>query len=152
MWLMSSPVRFIVAITLSRLTVCWPSPSNARRQASMAFTAIAGSGNFSVSPSGNKTVAAGATLTLNVTFTPTAGGAQTGTLAIANSTTATPVGTTLTGTGVTANSNLALGATITASGSAGGFPPSNVNDSNPSSYWEGSGWGRRWGGWGGRRY
>src|SRR5678815_3270062 len=39
MWLMSSPVRFIVAMTLSRLTVCWPSPSSARREASMAFTA-----------------------------------------------------------------------------------------------------------------
>jgi hypothetical protein len=36
---MSSPVRFMVAITLSRLTVWLPSPSMARRMASMAFTA-----------------------------------------------------------------------------------------------------------------
>ena len=36
---MSAPVRFMVAITLSRLTECWPSPSSARRAASMALMA-----------------------------------------------------------------------------------------------------------------
>ena len=36
---MSSPVRFMVAITLSRLTKCVPSPTMARRVASMALIA-----------------------------------------------------------------------------------------------------------------
>jgi hypothetical protein len=103
------------------------------------LTSISVSGPYAQTNNCGTSLAAGASCTVSVTFTPTAGGAQSGTLAIANSTTATPVGTTLTGTGVTANTNLALGATITASGSAGGFPPSNVNDNNPSSYWEGSG-------------
>ena len=34
--------------------------------------------------------------------------------------------------------NLALGKTMTASGSQGGFPPGNANDNNTSSYWESS--------------
>jgi hypothetical protein len=33
-------------------------------------------------------------------------------------------------------SNLALGKSISASGSQGGFPPNNANDGNASSYWE----------------
>ncbi|MEV4319976.1 CARDB domain-containing protein [Actinocrispum sp. NPDC049592] len=35
-----------------------------------------------------------------------------------------------------AGPNLALGRTVTASGSLGGFPTSNVNDGNQNSYWE----------------
>ena len=34
--------------------------------------------------------------------------------------------------------NLALGKTMTASGTQGGFPPGNANDNNTSSYWESS--------------
>jgi len=82
------------------------------------------------------TLAAGASCSIAVVFTPTAGGAQNATLAITNSGTATPIGATLTGTGVTPTTNLALGATMSASGSTGGFPPSNANDGNTSSYWE----------------
>jgi hypothetical protein len=103
------------------------------------LTSISVSGPFAQTGNCGNSLAAGASCTISVTFTPTAGGAQSGNLAIANSTTATPVGTTLTGTGVTSTTNLAQGATMTAAGSAGGFPPSNTNDGDTSSYWEGSG-------------
>ena len=82
------------------------------------------------------TLAAGASCAIAVTFAPSAGGAQNATLAITNSGTSTPIGATLSGTGVTATTNLAAGAAITASSSTSGFPPSNTNDGNASSYWE----------------
>ncbi|QMU70934.1 discoidin domain-containing protein [Streptacidiphilus sp. P02-A3a] len=82
------------------------------------------------------TLAAGASCTVAVTFAPSAGGAQNATLAITNSGTSTPIGATLSGTGVTATTNLAAGAAFTASSSTGGFPPSNANDGNASTYWE----------------
>ena len=82
------------------------------------------------------TLAAGASCAIAVTFAPSAGGAQNATLAITNSGTSTPIGATLSGTGVTATTNLAAGAAITASSSTSGFPPSNANDGNASSYWE----------------
>ena len=81
-------------------------------------------------------LAAGASCTIAVTFAPSAGGAQNGTLAITNSGTSTPIGATLSGTGVTSTTNLAQGAAMTASSSTGGFPPSNANDGNTSTYWE----------------
>ncbi|MBC3839934.1 choice-of-anchor D domain-containing protein [Streptacidiphilus sp. 4-A2] len=82
------------------------------------------------------TLAAGASCAIAVTFAPTAGGAQSATLAVTNSGTSTPIGATLSGTGVTPTTNLAAGAALTASSSTSGFPPSNANDGNTSSYWE----------------
>jgi hypothetical protein len=103
------------------------------------LSSITVSGPYAQTNSCGGTLAAGASCTVSVTFTPTAGGLQTGTLAIANSTTSTPVGTTLSGTGVTSTTNLAVGATMTASSANGGFPASNTNDGNTSSYWESAG-------------
>jgi hypothetical protein len=91
----------------------------------------------------------GATMTFNPASV-TAGNSSTATL---STTTSTPAGTypiTITGTGPSAthtttftltvspaaSTNLALGKTMTASGSVSGFPPSNANDNNTSSYWE----------------
>jgi hypothetical protein len=42
----------------------------------------------------------------------------------------------VTGSGIGATTNLALGATLTASGSAQSYVPSNTNDGNTSTYWE----------------
>ncbi|MFC4031323.1 discoidin domain-containing protein [Streptomyces polygonati] len=124
-----------VGATTAPQTVTVSNPGTA----AATLTSISVSGPYAQTNTCGGALAAGASCTVAVTFKPTAGGAQNGTLAIANSTTATPVGTTLTGTGVTSTTNLAQGATITASGSAGGFPPSNTNDGDTSSYWEGSG-------------
>ncbi|MDI5967081.1 choice-of-anchor D domain-containing protein [Streptantibioticus silvisoli] len=100
------------------------------------LSSVTTSGPYAQTNTCGATLAAGASCKVSVTFTPTAGGAQNGSLAIANSTTSTPVGATLTGTGVTGTTNLASGAVLTASSSAGGFPVSNANDSDTSSYWE----------------
>ena len=94
------------------------------------------SGAFSETNNCGSSLAAGASCTASVKFTPTAGGAQTGELAITNSATATPIGATLSGTGVTSTTNLALSATMTASSVESGFRPSNANDGNTSTYWE----------------
>jgi parallel beta-helix repeat protein len=89
---------------------------------------------------GGTILAAGASCTANVGFTPTASGAQSGTLTVASLAADNPVTVSLSGTGGTSGggtpTNLALGATMTASSSASGFPPSNANDGNTSTYWE----------------
>ncbi|GAA5022536.1 discoidin domain-containing protein [Kitasatospora paranensis] len=123
-----------VGSTTSAQTVTVSNPG----PAAATLSSITVTGPFAQTNTCGATLAAGATCTVAVTFKPTTGGPQSGTLAIANSTTTTPVGTTLTGTGVSATTNLAAGATMTASSANGGFPATNTNDGNTSSYWESS--------------
>jgi hypothetical protein len=105
-------------------------------QSAIAISSVATTGPYSDTTTCGSTLAAGASCTVSVKFTPTASGPQNGTLAITNSATATPVDAVLTGTGLTSTTNLALSATMTASGYTSGFPPSNANDGNTSTYWE----------------
>ena len=102
----------------------------------IAISSIVASGPFAETNTCGSTLAAGASCTASVTFTPTAGGAATGELAITNSATASPIGASLSGTGLTSTTNLALGATLNASSSYSGFPAGNANDGNTSTYWE----------------
>ena len=102
----------------------------------ISISSVVTSGPFAETNNCGSALAAGASCTVNVTFSPTAGGAATGEVAITNSATATPIGAALSGTGLTSTTNLALGATLTASSTDGGFPASNANDGNTSSYWE----------------
>jgi hypothetical protein len=81
-------------------------------------------------------VATGSSCTVNVTFKPTASGTRTGTLTVTSNANNSPATVSLTGTGIGATTNLALGATMTASGSAQSYVPSNTNDGNTSTYWE----------------
>jgi hypothetical protein len=81
-------------------------------------------------------VATGSSCTVNVTFTPTASGTRTGTLTVTSNANNSPATVSLTGSGIGATTNLALGATMTASGSAQSYGPSNTNDGNTSTYWE----------------
>ena len=104
----------------------------------LGITSISTSGAFSETNNCGSSLAAGASCTASVKFAPTAGGAQTGELAIANSATATPIGATLSGTGVTSTTNLALSATMSANSVESGYPASNANDGNTSTYWEGT--------------
>jgi hypothetical protein len=103
----------------------------------LAISSISTSGPFSETNNCGTVLAAGASCTASVEFSPTAGGAQTGELAIANSATASPIGATLSGTGVTSTTNLALSATMSSNSVESGYPASNVNDGNTSTYWEG---------------
>ena len=81
-------------------------------------------------------VATGSSCTVNVTFKPTASGTRTGTLTVTSNANNSPATVSLTGSGIGATTNLALGATMTASGSTQSYVPSNTNDGNTSTYWE----------------
>jgi hypothetical protein len=81
-------------------------------------------------------VATGSSCTVNVTFKPTASGTRTGTLTVTSNANNSPATVSLTGSGIGATTNLALGATMTASGSAQSYVPSNTNDGNTATYWE----------------
>jgi len=103
----------------------------------LAISSISTSGPFTETNNCGSVLAAGASCTASVEFAPTAGGAQTGELAIANSATASPIGATLSGTGLTSTTNLALSATVSSNSVESGYPASNTNDGNTSTYWEG---------------
>jgi hypothetical protein len=79
---------------------------------------------------------AGASCTVNVTFTPSAAGAANGTLSMASNAPGSPLTVALSGTGFSANSNLALNKPVTASGSTQNYVPANAVDGNTGSYWE----------------
>jgi hypothetical protein len=104
--------------------------------AAITISSVTASGPFPQTNTCGSSLAAGASCTISVSFAPTVGGAQTGEVAVANSATRTPISAALSGTGVTPTTNLALGATMTASGSTAGYPPSNANDGNTGTYWE----------------
>lgn len=95
--------------------------------------AIRTTGDFSQTNTCGGTIAAGMSCHVSVTFTATGTGARTGSVTIADD--ANPVTVRLFGT-ATPNANLALGKAASASGTQPGYPPSNMTDGNPGSYWE----------------
>ncbi|MEZ0108294.1 hypothetical protein ABH920_002292 [Catenulispora sp. EB89] len=102
-----------------------------------AISSITTSGDFGQTSTCGSTLAAGASCTVNVTFTPTATGSRTGTLSIASNAPGSPATVALTGTGVSAGStDLALNQPTSASGSTQNYVPANTVDGNTSSYWE----------------
>jgi len=68
--------------------------------ATMNISAIAASGDFSETNTCGATLAAGATCTVSVTFTPTQSGARSGTLSVADDASGSPQTVALTGTGI----------------------------------------------------
>jgi hypothetical protein len=84
------------------------------------------------------TIAVGASCTVTVGFTPTAGGANPGTLTITSNANNSPTTASLSGTGIGSTTNLALAGSLTASSTDSGFPATNANDGNASTYWESS--------------
>ena len=105
--------------------------------AAVAVSSVAASGDFAQTNTCGTSLAAGASCSASVTFTPTAAGSRAGALTVATNASNSPLTVSLTGTGnPTSTTNLALGATMTASGSTQGYAPSNANDGNTSTYWE----------------
>ena len=100
-----------------------------------SVSGVAVTGDFSQT-NNCSSVATGSSCTVNVTFKPTASGTRTGTLTVTSNANNSPATVSLTGSGIGATTNLALGATMTASGSAQSYVPSNTNDGNTSTYWE----------------
>jgi hypothetical protein len=101
-----------------------------------SVSSISVTGNFSQTNNCGSSIAANGSCTVNVTFAPTSGGALTGTLSVASSAPESPLTVALSGTGVTSTTNLALNQPISASSNASGYPATNANDGNSSSYWE----------------
>ncbi|HEV2342951.1 MAG TPA: choice-of-anchor D domain-containing protein, partial [Actinocrinis sp.] len=104
--------------------------------ATASVTSIAASGDYAQTNTCGTSIAAAASCTISVTFKPTAAGSRAGAITITSNATNSPSTVSLSGTGVTPSSNLALNQPITASGSQSGFPATNANDGNTSSYWE----------------
>ena len=100
-----------------------------------SVSGVTATGDFSQT-NNCSSVAAGSACTVNVTFKPTASGTRTGTLTVTSNANNSPATVSLTGSGIGATTNLALGATMTDSGSTQSYVPSNTNDGNTSTYWE----------------
>ena len=80
----------------------------------LTLASITATSGFGVTHNCGSSVAAGASCTLSVTFTPTAAGAAPGTISVASNATGSPHAVSLTGTGVTASPVLAWSPTTTA--------------------------------------
>jgi hypothetical protein len=99
-------------------------------------SSVSVTGPFSQTNTCGSSIAAGGTCTVKVTFAPTSGGSQTGTLTVATSAAGGPLTVALAGTGVTATTDLAQGQPATASSTDATYVASNVTDGNTSTYWE----------------
>jgi hypothetical protein len=105
--------------------------------AAVSMTSVGVTGPFSEGNNCGTSLAAGASCTVTVAFTPTAAGSASGTLSVNSSAAGSPLTVALTGTGTTsANTNLALNQPVTASGYTQGYVPANAVDGNTSTYWE----------------
>ena len=102
----------------------------------VSVSSVAVTGEFSQTDNCGGSIAAGGSCTVEVTFAPTSGGAQTGTLTVTTSAPGGPLTVALSGTGVTSTTNLALNQPITSSSNASGYPAADANDGNTSTYWE----------------
>jgi hypothetical protein len=84
----------------------------------LSVSSISASGDFAIAstiPSGGicgGTMAAGATCTINITFTPTASGTRTGTLSVTDNASTSPQTASLTGTGITSKCSMTGGVTL----------------------------------------
>ena len=103
-----------------------------------SVSSIGVTGPFTQTDNCGGSIAANGSCTVEVTFAPTSGGPLTGTLSVASSAPGSPLTVALSGTGVTSTTDLALNQPITASSTDSGFPASDANDGNTSSYWESS--------------
>ncbi len=104
--------------------------------AAVSMTSVGVTGPFSEGNNCGTSLAAGASCTVTVAFTPTAAGSASGTLSVNSSAAGSPLTVALTGTGTSANTNLALNQPVTASGYTQGYVPANAVDGNTSTYWE----------------
>jgi hypothetical protein len=102
-----------------------------------SVSSVASSGDFSQTNTCGSSIAANASCTVSVKFTPTATGARSGNLTVTSNATNSPTTVALSGTGTsTAPVNLALGKTMTAQSFTDVYPASNANDNNTGTYWE----------------
>jgi hypothetical protein len=108
--------------------------------AAASVSSVSASGPFAETNTCGSSIAAGASCTVSVTFKPTAAGAATGNLTVSSNATDPTLTVALSGTGTSSggSTNLALNAPISASSYTQNYAPSNANDGNTSTYWEGT--------------
>jgi parallel beta-helix repeat protein len=105
--------------------------------AAATVSGITATGDFAQTNTCGTSIAAGASCTVGVTFTPTASGTATGDLDIASSATDSVTTVALSGTGAgTVSTNMALGAATSESSNTQDYVSSNATDGNQSTYWE----------------
>jgi hypothetical protein len=106
-----------------------------------SVSSVSASGPFAETNTCGSSIAAGASCTVSVTFTPTATGAASGNLMVSSNATNPTLTVALSGSGTSSggtSTNLALNAPITASSYTQNYIPANANDGNTSTYWEGT--------------
>ena len=103
-----------------------------------AISGVTTSGDFAQSNTCGSSLAAGASCTVSVAFTPTASGTRVGALTITSNAGNSPTTVALTGTGGTGggNTNLASGKPTSESSHTQNYASANVTDGNQGSYWE----------------
>ncbi len=105
--------------------------------ATASLSSVSAGAPFAETNTCGSSLAAGASCTVSVTFTPTAGGAASGSLSVASSAPGSPLTVALSGTGVSSTTNLALNRPVTASSStSSSYTPQMAVDGNTSTYWE----------------
>jgi hypothetical protein len=104
--------------------------------ATASLSSVSAGAPFAQTNTCGSSLAAGASCTVSVTFSPTAGGAASGNLTVASNASNPSLTVGLSGTGVSSTTNLALGKPATASSTSQSYVPSNVTDGNTSTYWE----------------
>jgi F5/8 type C domain/Fungalysin metallopeptidase (M36)/Abnormal spindle-like microcephaly-assoc'd, ASPM-SPD-2-Hydin/Fungalysin/Thermolysin Propeptide Motif len=104
--------------------------------ASASISSIVSTGDFAQTNTCGTSLAVSASCTINVTFTPTAGGARTGAVTLTSNATNGPTSISLSGAGLATTTNVALGRPTSSSGEQGGFPSTNATDGNANTYWE----------------
>src|SRR2546429_289049 len=111
-----------LATTSAPMTITLTNPGTA----ALTITSLASSGDFAATstganacPTSPATLAAGANCSINVTFTPTASGARTGTLSVTDNAGGSPQIMTLSGNGTAAPEFGLTGPTATEKGKAG---------------------------------
>jgi hypothetical protein len=110
--------------------------------AAASVSSVSAGAPFAETNTCGSSIAAGASCTVSVKFTPTATGGASANLTVASNATNPSLTVALTGTGTSGggstSTNLALNAPITASSFTQVYVAANANDGDTSTYWEGN--------------
>jgi hypothetical protein len=105
--------------------------------AAATINSIVATGDFAQTNNCGTSLAVGASCTINVTFTPTAAGARTGSVTVTSNAVNSPTTVSLSGSGIGTTTNVALNQPTSASSSVNNSQtPNFAVDGNASSYWE----------------
>jgi hypothetical protein len=134
----ASPASLAFASTVvGSTTASQPTTLSNSGTTAATINSITASGDFAQTNNCGTTLAVGASCTINVTFTPTAAGARTGSVTVSSNAVNSPTTISLSGSGIGTTTNVALNQPTSASSSVNNAQaPSYAVDGNASSYWE----------------